>query len=213
MRKLILVGGGGHAKSVIDVIEAQGEYLINGIVDRAEKVNNTVLGYTIVAADSQLESLIKNDQYFLVTLGQLTSAKLRIELYERITGLGGKMATIVSPLARISSHAKIGQGTVVMHHALINAGARVGNNVIINTRALVEHDAAVGNHCHLATGGIVNGDVSIGDGVLIGSHATIKQGVSITSGTTIGAQAYVHQDITQAGVYVGVPARPIESIQ
>jgi sugar O-acyltransferase (sialic acid O-acetyltransferase NeuD family) len=209
MPKLILVGGGGHAKSVIDVVENQGVYQINGIVDKPEKVNKTVLNYPIIAADSQLESLVREDQYFLLTIGQVATAQLRIKLYEQIIGLSGKFATIISPLAHVSTHARVGPGTVVLHHALVNAAATVGPNVIINSQALVEHDAVVGAHCHIATGAIVNGDVTIGDGVLIGSHATVKQGVSIASNTIIGAHAYVHQDIKRSGVYVGVPARPI----
>ncbi|MGD1895208.1 MAG: acetyltransferase [Cyclobacteriaceae bacterium] len=210
MHKLILVGGGGHAKSVIDVIETQAQYQINGIVDRPEKVNSTVLNYPIVAADSELESLNREDQYFLLTVGQLTSAQLRVQLYKRITGFGGKLATIISPLAHVSAHAQVGPGTVVMHQAIVNAGATVGRNVIINTRALVEHDATVGDHCHIATGAIINGDVFIGEGVLIGSHATIKQGVSIAKGSVIGAHTYVHQSISKPGVYAGVPARSIK---
>lgn len=209
MPKLILVGGGGHAKSVIDVIEAQGVYQINGVLDKPEKVKGNVLNYPIIAAESQLESLVGEDQFFLVTIGQVASAQLRIKLYKRVSGLGGKFATIISPLAHVSTHARIGRGTVVLHHALVNAGARVGSNVIINSQALIEHDAVVGAHCHIATGAIVNGGVTIGDGVLIGSHATVKQGVSIVSDTIIGAHTYVHQDIEKSGVYVGVPARPI----
>jgi len=209
MRKLILVGGGGHAKSVIDVIETQNKYRIIGIVDRAEKVNTTVLNYPIIASDSEIKALIKEEQYFLLTIGQLTSAELRIKFFEQISGFGGKFATIMSPLSQVSAYAQVGSGTVVMHHAVINAGATVGSNVIINTRALVEHDAVVGNHCHIATGAIVNGDVTVGDEVLIGSHATVKQGVRIASGTIVGAHTYVHRDIVRPGVYAGVPARPI----
>lgn len=211
MRKLILVGGGGHAKSVIDVIEAGGDYQITGILDRKEKVGSQLLNYSITASDEELPQLVAADQDFLITIGQITSAKLREKLFQTISALGGNLATVISPNAYLSSYARIGIGTVVMHQALVNAGAKVGNNVIINSKALIEHDATIGDHCHIATGAVVNGGISIGNQVLIGSHATIKQGVQIADGVVVGAHAYVHRNITEAGIYTGVPARKFKN--
>ncbi|MEQ9442729.1 MAG: acetyltransferase [Cyclobacteriaceae bacterium] len=206
---LWLIGGGGHARSVIDVLEMQGHYRIAGIADRAEKIGEKVLGYLIAASDQELAALVSQDHAFLITVGQLESPKVRVRLYEALRVAGGQFATIVSPLARLSPHARIGEGTVVLHHALVNAGASVGSNAIINTQAIVEHDTHIGDHCHIATGAIVNGGVQLGDRTFIGSHATVKQGVKITDDVVVGAHSYVQQDITEAGVYVGVPAKRI----
>ncbi|WKN42826.1 acetyltransferase [Tunicatimonas pelagia] len=209
MRELILIGGGGHARSVIDVVESAGDFRIMGIADRKEKIGEKVLNYVIIAADSQLASLVNNDRNFLLTVGQVETAETRVRLDRELKQVGGKLARVVSPLARISDYATIAEGAVVMHFALVNAGAQVGRNVIINTRAVVEHDAVVGDFCHISTGAILNGGVKVGNQVLVGSQATVRQGIEIANNVTIGAQSYVNQDILEAGVYVGVPARRI----
>ena len=209
MHELWLIGGGGHARSVIDVVEAQGQYQITGLVDRPEKVGEKVLNYQILASDQELKALVKENRFFLVTVGQLESPASRIRLYDELKAAGGQLVTIISPLARVSKYARIAEGTVVMHFALVNSRASIGCNCIINTRATVEHDTTLGEHCHVSTGAIVNGGVTLGRRVFVGSHATIKQEVTITHDVVIGAHSYVHQDITEAGVYTGVPARKV----
>lgn len=209
MTELWLVGGGGHARSVIDVVEAQGLYQIAGLIDRPEKVGEKVLNYQILASDQELGSLVNEHRIFLVTVGQLESPSSRIRLYEELKAAGAQLATICTPLARVSKYASVAKGSVVMHYAVVNSGASIGYNCIINTRATVEHDAHVGDHCHISTGAIVNGGVKIGKRVFVGSHATIKQEVAISDDVVIGAHSYVHRNIAEAGVYVGVPARRV----
>ncbi len=177
--KIILIGGGGHCRSCIDVIEQEGRFEIAGIVDVKKKKGQQLLHYRIIASDDELAALRDTITYFLVTLGQTRSVGLRKTLYDRVLALDGVLPVIVSPRAYVSPHACVGAGTVVMHDAMVNASASVGANCIINSKALIEHDVMVGDHCHISTGAIVNGGVTVGEGTFFGSNAVSAHGISI----------------------------------
>ncbi|WP_456452883.1 NeuD/PglB/VioB family sugar acetyltransferase [Hydrogenimonas sp.] len=187
MKPLVLVGGGGHCKAVIDVVETEGDYKILGILDAPERVGEEMLGYPVVATDEAIGELAREGAWFLVTVGQVGSARTRIRLFEAVKRHTDRFATVVSPLARVSPHATVGRGTVVMHHALINAHAVVGCNCIVNSKALVEHDAVVEKHCHVATGAIVNGGTRVREGSFVGSGAVLREGVETRPGDFIKA--------------------------
>lgn len=172
---ILLVGGGGHCRSVIDVIEQQGKYRIAGIVDLREFVGQRVLDYPVVGCDGQLPELLDTCQNAVITVGHLRSNSLRLKLYELLKNIGYALPVITSPLAYVSRHAEIGEGTVVMHHALVNANAKVGINCIINSKALIEHDVRVGDHCHISTASVLNGGAVVLDHTFVGSNATSKQ--------------------------------------
>ena len=192
---MILIGGGGHCKSCIDVIEQSGAFQIAGIVDVPEKLHQKILGYEIIATDSELPDLVKEYGCFFITIGQIKSPDRRVKLFESLKSLGVKFPVIVSPLAYISKHAEVGEGTIVMHHALINAGAKIGSNCIINTKALIEHDAIIGNHCHIATGAIINGGVKVGGGTFFGSNAVSKEYIEIGEHTVIGCGTKIIKNV------------------
>ncbi len=179
--KIILIGGGGHCRSCIDVIEQEGRFTIAGIVDMPEKKQHRILGYSVIGTDADLYKLIKSFPNVLITLGQLKSPAHRIEIFNDLMERGAQFPVIKSPLSYVSSHANVAAGTIVMHYAIINAGARVGRNCIINTRALVEHDATIEDHCHISTGAVVNGGVKIGGSSFFGSGAVVAESVSIPS--------------------------------
>lgn len=203
---LLLLGGGGHCASVIDVIEATDAYDIVGIIESPESQTDCVLGYPVIGLDDDLPYWIQKVPTCLVTVGQLKSSAVRRRLYQQVLDLGGHFPSVISPFAKVSASAKIGGGTVVMHHALVNPGAEIGVNSIINSKALVEHDARIGDHCHIATGALLNGGVSVGDDCLVGSGSVVVQSTQITEKTVIGAGAVVVKDITEPGVYLGQPA-------
>lgn len=191
MDKLILVGGGGHCKSCIDVIEYQKKYSIAGIIDKQDKIGQSVLGYKIIADDNEFANIIKDGYYFLITVGQLKTPDVRISIYNKLKSLNAKFASVVSPLAYVSKFAKISEGSIIMHDAVINADVSVGNNCIINTKALIEHDCKIGSHCHISTCSVLNGGVCVGDMSFIGSNSTVIQGIKIPSGTFIKAGSLV----------------------
>ncbi|MBT4731226.1 acetyltransferase [Candidatus Woesearchaeota archaeon] len=191
MKELLLIGGGGHCKSIIDVIEEEGSFSIAGIIDKSDLLGKTVLGYPIIGSDSDLNQLAKKFTYALVTVGQIKSPNLRIKLFKKAKESGFILPSIVSPRAYVSKHATIGDGTVVMHYALVNANARIGKNCIINTMSLVEHDSLIGDNCHLSTNTIINGGVVMGQGSFIGSNSTTKEGIKIDENSFIRAGSVV----------------------
>jgi sugar O-acyltransferase (sialic acid O-acetyltransferase NeuD family) len=193
--KIILIGGGGHCRACIDVIEQEDHFTIAGIVDVPEKKQQNVLGYPVIGSDANLEELIKTFPNVLITLGQIKSPNRRMELFNELKQMGARFPVIQSPLAYVSPHAHVGEGTIVMHHALINAGARVGRNCIINTKALVEHDAVIEDHCHISTGAVVNGGVRIGSGSFFGSNAVCKEYIEIGGSAVIGCGAIIVKNI------------------
>ena len=203
-KNLILVGGGGHCKSVIDVAESAG-YDILGILDMPEEVGKSVLGYKVVGTDDDIPQFVDKAE-FVVTVGFIKNPAIRIRIFEKIKEAGGRLATLVASTARVSKHAEVGEGTVVMHHAFVNAGAKIGRNCIINTFSNIEHDALVGDQCHISTGTMVNGDCKIGERVFVGSQSVLANGISIGDDIIVGAGSLVRKSISVKGIYSGNPA-------
>jgi sugar O-acyltransferase (sialic acid O-acetyltransferase NeuD family) len=172
--EIILIGGGGHCKSCIDVIEQEGVFAVAGIVDTNPSLDD-LLGYPILGNDHDLAKLKEKYAYALITIGQIKSAAARIKLYDYLKSLGFKLPVIVSNRAYVSKHVQLGEGTIVMHDALINAGAIVGKNCIINTKALIEHDVVIEDHCHISTSAVINGGAKIKSGTFFGSNAVAKE--------------------------------------
>jgi len=187
VKEILLIGGGGHCKSVIDVIEQEGKFHIVGIIDRPELLGQKTLQYKIIGTDNDLLKLRDKFTYALITVGQISSPDLRKKLYEQVLKAGFEIPHIVSPRAYVSAYATVASGTVIMHDAVINASATVGKNCIINTKAIIEHDVSIKDHCHISTGAIVNGEVTIGEGSFVGSSATTKQSISIEANSFIKA--------------------------
>ncbi len=210
--EIILVGGGGHCQSCIDVIEAQDEFSIAGIIDTREKVNKDVSGYRIFADDDELPGLVKEYDYFFITLGQIKSALRRRELFSLLTELNAKLPVIISPQSYIAASAGIGPGTIVMHNALVNAASHIGKNCIINTAAIIEHGVKIADHCHISTGAVVNGNCSIGEEVFIGSNAVLCNDIYVVEKSVIGAGAVVTHSLDEPGIYAGNPAKKIREI-
>ena len=194
--KIILIGGGGHCKSCIDVIEQEGRFQIAGIVDVQEKLHQKILNYEIIATDDDLPGLVNEYENFLITLGQIKSPEKRITLFQTLKESGAKLPVIISLLAYVSKHAEIGNGTIIMRHALINAGAKIGSNCIINNKALIEHDAFIGDHCHIATCAVINGGVRVGSGTFFGSNAVCKEYIEIGKNAVIGCGAKIIKNIS-----------------
>lgn len=194
--KIILIGGGGHCRACIDVIEQEDRFTIAGIVDVPEKKEHNVFGYPVIGSDADLVKLTKVYRNVLITLGQIKSPNRRIALFNELVYMGAYFPVIQSPLAYVSSHAHVAEGTIVMHHAVINTAATVGKNCIINTKSLVEHDAVIEDHCHISTGAIVNGGAKIGSGSFLGSGAVVTESTSMHSDSFIKANSlYQKSDV------------------
>jgi len=177
--KIILIGGGGHCHSVIDVIEQENKYEIIGIVDIKENIGKKVLSYEVIACDDDLETIFQTCKNAIITVGQIESNKIRIEIYDKLKQIGFNLPVIVSPLAYVSKYADVNEGTVIMHHVLINTNVKIGKNCIINTKALIEHDSVVENNCHISTASVINGGALVKENSFFGSNATSKQSIEI----------------------------------
>ena len=187
MKDIVLIGGGGHCVSVIDIIEQEGQFRIAGIVDMPEFLGSNILGYPVIGNDSDLASLAKKYQYALITVGQIKSPALRIKLFNLAAELGFILPSIISPRAYISKYTTVGKGTIVMHDVLINANTQIGENCIINSKALIEHDCLISNHCHISTSTTINGCTIVKSGSFIGSGATTKESIIIGENSFIKA--------------------------
>ncbi len=191
MKEIILIGGGGHCKSVIDVIEQEGRFKIVGIIDKPELLGTKVLGYQVIGNDSDLGDLAQKYKYALVTVGQIKSPLLRIKLFSLAVEAGFMLPSIVSPNAYVSQYASIGNGVVVMHAALINADTIVEDNCIINSKALIEHDCRISTHCHISTNATINGGVVVESECFIGSGSITKELITIKKGSFVKAGSLV----------------------
>lgn len=204
-RPLILIGGGGHCKSVIEVAESAG-YEIKGILDMPDEVGKEVLpGHKVIGTDDEIPLYVEECD-FVITVGFIKNPALRIKLYNKVKTAGGRLATIIASTAHVSKYAELGEGTVIMHQAFVNAGAKIGDNCIINTFVNIEHDAEVGNQCHISTGTMVNGECKIGENCFIGSQSVCANCIEIASDIIVGAGSVVRKSICVKGIYAGNPA-------
>ena len=204
MKPLVLIGGGGHCKSVIEAAESAG-YQILGVLDMPEEVGKAVLSTKVIGTDDDIPAYVDKAE-FVITVGFIKNPAIRIKLYNKVKEAGGKFATIVASTAHVSKYATIGEGTVVMHQAFVNAGANVGNNVILNTFTNIEHDSVIGNQCHISTGTMVNGDCKVGDNCFIGSQSVLANGITVGDDIVVGAGSLVRKSIKEKGIYSGNPA-------
>ncbi len=173
MEDIVLVGFGGHAKSVADCIERQSKYRIIGYTD-VEKHTSV---YPYLGTDDELnniyESGVKNA---VIAIGYMGKDNLRERLYEKVKKIGFELPVIVDPSAIVSSSAIVDEGTFVGKNAIINAEAYVGKMVIINTKALIEHECKVGDFSHIAVGAVLCGKVVVKNSGFVGANATVIQG-------------------------------------
>ena len=189
-KNIVLIGGGGHCLSVIDIIENGDQHNILGILDSNIGQNN-ILGYPVLGDDRQIPQLVNDDTYFLITVGQIKSYLTRKKIADVLYQNNAKLATVISSTAYVSKHAQIDEGTVIMNHAFINAKSSIGRNCIINTKTNIEHGVFIGDFCHISTCAVINGDSVIGSGTFVGSNATISNDVSIKDNSIIGAGKFI----------------------
>ena len=203
-KPLILVGGGGHCKSVLEAAESAG-YSILGVLDMPEEVGKEVLSTRVIGTDDDIPVYVDKAE-FVITVGFIMNPTIRIKIYNKIKESGGKLASVIASSAYVSKYAEVGEGTVVLHQAFVNAGAKVGKNVILNTATNIEHDAVIGDHCHISTGTMVNGDCKVGERCFVGSQSVLANCISVGDDIIVGAGSFVRKSISEKGIYSGNPA-------
>ena len=204
MSPIILIGGGGHCKSVMEAAESAG-YSILGVLDMPEDLGKPILSTKVIGTDDDIPAYVDKAE-FVITVGFIKNPVTRIKLYNKVKEAGGKLATVVASTAYVSKYATIGEGTVVLHHALVNADAKVGCNVILNNFVNIEHDAVIGDQCHISTGAMVNGECHVGERCFIGSQSVLANCITVGDDIIVGAGSVVRKSITEKGIYAGNPA-------
>lgn len=204
MDKLVLIGAGGYAKSVIDSVDIY-NYEIAGFIDEFSQ-KTAHIGYPILA--HSLDELLNNNQYvYFIAIGNNENRKL---WFDKLMERNLRVINVVDRTAIVSPKAILGTGCFVGKFAVVNSKAVVGNNCIINTRALVEHGCKVENHVNLSTNSVINGDVFVGEGSFIGSCSVTIGQLKIGKWSTVGAGAVVIHDVGNHVTVAGVPAKIIK---
>jgi len=210
MEKILLLGGGGHCKVVIESILLGKKYKIIGILDLKEKVRKKVLGISIIGTDEELRSYFKKGiRNCFISVGSIGDPDLRVKLFRKAHNIGFDFPNILHPHSVLSDSVKMGKGNYIACGTIINAGTVIGDNCIINTGAVIEHDCEVGDFVHVASGATIGGGVTIGDYSHIGTGSSIVQYLKIGKNSIIGAGSVVIKDIKDNIVAYGNPAKGV----
>ena len=196
-KDIIVIGGGGHCKVVIDAILNIGIYNIRGIVDNKLEPESKVLGISVIGNDDCLPALFKQGIInAFMGVGSVGDCNLRRRLYEKVKTLGFSFPVIVHPQAVVARDVMIGEGTFVAAGAVINPGTIIGKNVIINTRSSIDHDCMISDFVHVAPGVTLSGGIEIGEATHIGTGAKVRQYVKIAKNCLVKMGTIVTRDIS-----------------
>lgn len=209
-KKILLVGGGGHCKSVLDSLINTHQYSEIAVVDKPSKVNEKVLYAPIIGGDEDLERLYyAGFKYAFVSVGSIGDTSLRRKLMETIEAIGFVMPNIIDPTAIISPYVDLAQGIFIGKRSVVNVGSVINKGAIINTAAIIEHDCVIEKLTHISPGAVLNGGVHVGAYTYIGANSVVKQQVAIGSNVIIGMGSVVLNDIENNVVAYGNPCMKV----
>ncbi len=208
-RPVVVLGAGGHAKVVLDILLNQDVRVI-GIADYdVTNIGKKILGVPIISNDADVLQYPSQSIYLVNALGSIGSTKARRELFIKFKNQGYNFATVVHSSAMIAADVQMKEGTQVMAGAVIQTGSIIGENSIVNTKASIDHDCLIGCHAHISPGVTVCGGVVVGTGTHIGAGATIIQEIKIGSHCIIGAGSLVIRNVSENKVAFGHPAKEV----
>jgi len=208
VKNLIILGGGGHAKSIVAVLQGLPQFNLMGYCDKADR--GSLVGVPFLGTEETIDTLAPNVGLVL-GLSYLKSPvdmSLRASLIRRFEG-AFMFPVISSAQAILAPEVKVGNGSVLLHRCVVNSDARLGKFCVVNTNAVIEHDCVIDDNVSISPGAIVCGGCRIGANTYVGAGAVIRDGVSIVDGVTIGCGSNVVQSIQAPGVYFGNPARKV----
>jgi sugar O-acyltransferase (sialic acid O-acetyltransferase NeuD family) len=209
-KKLLLIGGGGHCKSVLDSLLAVKYYTEVGIIDRKENLGKFVFDIPVIGSDSDLGDLYHNGYtYAFVTLGSIGNSTTRVKLFMELKQIGFEIPNIVDSTAIVSRNVFLEKGVYVGKNAIINVDTSIGRGAIINTAATIEHDCQIGEFVHIAPGSVLCGQVQIGAYTHIGAKSVVKQQVKIGANTIIGMGSVVLRNVPEDMVAFGNPCKVV----
>ena len=184
-KKILVIGAGGHANSVIDILQQSKLYFIYKIVGTKKNLGKKIGKHIIQNTDKDLSKLRKKCSQAVIAIGQIKNYKTRKKIYDKLIKLKFKIPKIFSKNSYISKNSQIGIGTIIFNNVIINSKVKIGNNCIINNGALIEHNVNIGNNCHVSTGVILNGNVKVEDNCFIGSGSIIRENIKIKKNKVI----------------------------
>ena len=212
MKKIVLVGAGGHALSVIDSIQSNKEYEIVGITELGYVVGEKVLGYEILGNDAILKSVFDSGvKYAFITVGSIGNTSLREKLYLMLKSNGFILPAIIDNSSNIGSDVSLGEGIYAGKNSVVNAKSTIGDMAIINTSALIEHSCCVDKFTHIGPGAVICGDVKIGAFTHVGANSTVIQGINIGDHSLIGAGSIVVHDVPSRVIAYGNPCKVVRN--
>lgn len=212
-KKLLLIGGGGHCKTVIEAIESTNAYDDIGIIDLAKNIGEKILNNLIIGSDRDLNELReKGYTDAFISMGSIGHSLKRQALYQMIKELKFKLPIIIDKTANVSSYSQISEGTFIGKKVIINADTVIGKCVILNTGSIIEHDCQIGDFAHLAPGTVLSGDVKIAKAAHIGANSVIRQKITVGEGSLIGIGSVVVKDIEKNSLAFGNPCREVKKI-
>jgi sugar O-acyltransferase (sialic acid O-acetyltransferase NeuD family) len=198
MEKIVILGNGGHAKSLVDIIEREKRYEIAGYVVNENNSEMPDVKYPRLGGDAQLEQIFQSGiTNAAVGVGYMGNSGLREKLWEQLKQIGFSLPVICDPSAVLAGNVKIGEGSFIGKGSIVNANASVGKMCIINTGAIVEHGCEVGDFSHISVGSVLCGDVKVGAASFVGANATVIQGISIGRGCIIGAGTTIRKNLKE----------------
>jgi sugar O-acyltransferase (sialic acid O-acetyltransferase NeuD family) len=208
LERIVVLGGGGHARVLISLIRATARYEIAGILDPSLKRETMVVDIPVLGGDNLLSRQMKEGiTLACIGVGSVGDNSKKISLYKTTKEVGFSVPCLIHPQAIVTENeVNISEGVQVMAGAIIQAGSLVRENTIINTGGIIEHDCVIGKHVHICPGAVISGGVTIGDSTFIGSGATIIQGIKIGNNSVVAAGAVVINDVGDGLKVKGVPA-------
>jgi len=206
MNKIIILGAGGHAKSLLGALESS-NVQIEGLLDTQIPKGTLVLNHVVLGDESMLTQEHRNTHQLVLGIGNVAVSPIRKRFFDEFKDKGFVFYTTKHTSALIHPSVTIDEGTQVMAGAIIQPLSKIGKNVILNTGSIIEHDCQIGNHCHIAPGATLGGGVVVGDGSFIGLGAKILPKVIIGKNVTVGAGSVVIRDIPDGTTVAGVPAK------
>lgn len=199
--RIILVGGGGHAKMCIDILCQMKTYAIHGILDANLTIGDAVLEVPVIGRDTELAKYYQEGIRLAVNaVGAASNHPLRSTLYNRIKEAGFSLPNLLHPAAVVEPSAMLGEGNQIMAHATVGSGVRIADNCIINCGSVVSHDCRLGNNVHIAPGALLAGMVEVGEDTLIGMGVTVYLGVKIGKRVIIPNGMNIFRDVPDGTV-------------
>ncbi len=204
---VIVLGAGGHAKVLIDVLRIRAITVVGITSIELQDINKKLNGINVIGNDDTVFQYSSESVHLVNGIGFAGKTEKRRKLFEFFKDKGYSFARVIHPSAVISPDVQMDEGVQVMAGAVIQAGSKIKENSIINTKVSVDHDCVIGPHVHLAPGVTISGGVQVADDVHIGAGTTIIQGIRIGKKCLIGAGSLVLNDVKDGVTIFGVPAK------